>query len=55
MDETVLVTFTQVAVEGERGRLVTDWLTQTKAEEWLEHFEKYEAYQGLFSIEGKGD
>ncbi|MFB0546771.1 MAG: SpoIID/LytB domain-containing protein, partial [Anaerolineae bacterium] len=53
VDETVLVTFTQVAVEGERARLVTDWLTQAKAEEWLQHFEGQETYRGLFRVEGK--
>lgn len=47
----VFATFEETV--GVTARLVTGWMTMPEAEKWLEHFERYKTYKGMFEIEGK--
>lgn len=40
---------------GERARLVSRWMTEQEAEEWLQHFGQTDAYRALFRKEPKGE
>jgi hypothetical protein len=38
-----------------RSRLVTPWMTEEEAQQWLDHFSQFEEYQDLFGRETRGN